>query len=61
MSQRQLLLEGPPPACDVRIRFCGRRWIVTATYEGNSVSGSSGANLALAFWDLKLRLRELDQ
>lgn len=60
MRQKQVIkvLEGPPPACDLRIRYTGRRWIVTATYGDNSVSGVSGANLALAFWDLKLRLEE---
>ena len=58
MREKQVIkiLEGPPPACEVNIRYTGRRWIVMASYGDHSISGTSGANLALAFWDLKNKL-----
>lgn len=62
MRERQVvkMLEGPPPADKLVIRYTGRRWVVEAAYGPHVVTGESGANLALAFWDLKLRLEEFN-
>ena len=58
MRESQLIkvLEGPPPACDLRVRYTGRQWVVSVTYGDHSVTGSSTANLALAFWDVKNKI-----
>ncbi len=61
MREKQVVkvLEGPPPADRMSIRYTGRRWVVEVVYGPHVVTGESSANLALAFWDLKTRLEDL--